>query len=554
MATEVGQLILKVDTSDVKSAEAAVERLGDSAQSTTQKTKVFEKQSKAANDAVGGFGRKAAMAGIQVEQLAGQIAMGQNPMRALGVQAADLGFVLGAPLVGAVVGIGAAMASVLIPMLLDAGDSTEELTDKMDELGLKFREMTQAQQYVFLTEFNESLRTLQEESRDAQEEIAELDRRQRRIAHNEAMDADARASALAAINEERNRQQAIIDNNALAVQRMTEALGEETKAERELRKENEERQKAIASLYEEARRRSELAQAMRAREIASAEKHAERIIATGDTEIEAIQRREAEQLAIINDYRARDLISAEQHEEALLQILANGQRQRAELQIAAYEENLNRDRTAINDLMAENDRMMTDIIEQEQKRKEAAAQTTTQLLAFEDQLLKGKSEKQRAGFRLAVNLADAEKRENARSIVSNSYDAAMKAYKALAGIPIVGPALGAAAAGTILAAGVSYAAQSLAGRALGGQVRAGESYVVGERGPEVLTMGTGGRITPNEALGGGGQQVVNKTANVSFNIQANDTSGFDQLLASRRGQIISIINQAMNDQGKAALV
>jgi len=130
----------------------------------------------------------------------------------------------------------------------------------------------------------------------------------------------------------------------------------------------------------------------------------------------------------------------------------------------------------------------------------------------------------------------------------------MDAYKALSGIPVIGPALGAAAYATVVATGVQAAAQSLSGRALGGQVRAGESYVVGERGPEVLTMGTGGRITPNEALGTAQPSVVNRTANVSFNIQANDTQGFDQLLSNRRGQIISMINQALNDQGKAALV
>lgn len=37
----------------------------------------------------------------------------------------------------------------------------------------------------------------------------------------------------------------------------------------------------------------------------------------------------------------------------------------------------------------------------------------------------------------------------------------------------------------------------------GGPVSAGESYIVGDRGPEVLTMGNrGGHITPNNALGG----------------------------------------------------
>ncbi len=42
-------------------------------------------------------------------------------------------------------------------------------------------------------------------------------------------------------------------------------------------------------------------------------------------------------------------------------------------------------------------------------------------------------------------------------------------------------------------------------RASGGSVRPGASYLVGERGPEILTMGgQRGFIAPNEALGGGG--------------------------------------------------
>ena len=40
---------------------------------------------------------------------------------------------------------------------------------------------------------------------------------------------------------------------------------------------------------------------------------------------------------------------------------------------------------------------------------------------------------------------------------------------------------------------------------------------------------------------------------VTINIMANDTRGFDQLLQSRRGQIIGMINQAMNNKGAASL-
>ena len=175
------------------------------------------------------------------------------------------------------------------------------------------------------------------------------------------------------------------------------------------------------------------------------------------------------------------------------------------------------------------------------------------LLSMEDKLLKNKTEKQKAGFRFSVNMMNQEKRENAGRILSDSYVAAMGAYKALAGIPFIGPVLGAGAAATILAAGVSFATQSLAGRALGGQVRGGESYVVGERGPEVLTMGSSGRIIPNDKLSAP-SQTNNQNVSVSFNITATDASGFDQLLQQRRGMIIGMINQAMNNRGRKALV
>lgn len=186
-------------------------------------------------------------------------------------------------------------------------------------------------------------------------------------------------------------------------------------------------------------------------------------------------------------------------------------------------------------------------------RKQKIQEHTNAISAIEDVFMKGKSEKEKAAFALSAGLLNAEKRERAKEIVSKSYNAAMGAYESLAPIPVVGPALGAAAAAAILAQGVQFAAKSLAGRALGGQVRPGESYVVGERGPEVLTMGNSrGAITPNEAIGGSAP-VVNKQANVTFNIAANDTAGFDELLTQRRGLIINVINEALNDQGKAAI-
>jgi len=187
------------------------------------------------------------------------------------------------------------------------------------------------------------------------------------------------------------------------------------------------------------------------------------------------------------------------------------------------------------------------------ERIDRQRQQTDQLLAFEDVLLRGKNSALAEAYRIGVNYADKEKRDTAAKIISDSYAAAMGAYRALSSIPFIGPALGAAAAGGILAAGVSYSAKSLAGRALGGQVRGGESYVVGERGPEVLTMGSaGGKIIPNSAISNlPASGIINNTANVTFSITANDTRGFDELLLKRRGMIASLVQSSLNNLGRS---
>ena len=49
-------------------------------------------------------------------------------------------------------------------------------------------------------------------------------------------------------------------------------------------------------------------------------------------------------------------------------------------------------------------------------------------------------------------------------------------------------------------------------------------------------------------------QAMQSAPTVNFNISTVDAAGFDQLLASRKGMITSIINQAMNSRGKMGVV
>ena len=61
-------------------------------------------------------------------------------------------------------------------------------------------------------------------------------------------------------------------------------------------------------------------------------------------------------------------------------------------------------------------------------------------------------------------------------------------------------------------AGVDIAQNINGARAMGGDVQAGNSYLVGERGAEIITMGGNGHVTPNHKLGGDTKvTIVNQT-------------------------------------------
>lgn len=167
---ELANLGFKVDTSGLQKGEKALDsyaRKGEQVEKTTGKNA----------KAMGDFGKKAGQAGIQFEQLIGSINAGQNPLRALGFQATDLGFVLGFPLVGAIAGISASMASVLIPALLSGGKAVEDFTfdveklkDSLDDLN----ELTKSQLSVGVIEANKRMGELSKQAKEQAKIVADL--------------------------------------------------------------------------------------------------------------------------------------------------------------------------------------------------------------------------------------------------------------------------------------------------------------------------------------------------------------------------------------------
>ena len=74
-------------------------------------------------------------------------------------------------------------------------------------------------------------------------------------------------------------------------------------------------------------------------------------------------------------------------------------------------------------------------------------------------------------------------------------------------------------------------------KADGGSVKGGGSYIVGERGPELFTPGVSGNITPNHALGGSTNVIVNVDASGS-SVEGDEQQGREL------GRLISVAVQS----------
>ena len=73
-------------------------------------------------------------------------------------------------------------------------------------------------------------------------------------------------------------------------------------------------------------------------------------------------------------------------------------------------------------------------------------------------------------------------------------------------------------------------------------------FMVGEQGPELFVPDRPGRIVPNDDIAAAGG-----TANVTFNINAVDAAGVEDVLLQQRGNLIGMIREASNSYGQTFL-
>jgi lambda family phage tail tape measure protein len=93
---------------------------------------------------------------------------------------------------------------------------------------------------------------------------------------------------------------------------------------------------------------------------------------------------------------------------------------------------------------------------------------------------------------------------------------------------------GKSSGGSVILGALNSLGSVLGFRANGGPVMAGNPYIVGERGPELMIPNTNGTIVPNNALGGG---------TVVYNINAVDALSFKQMVARDPSFIHAVATQ-----------
>ncbi len=555
---DIASLVIKTDTTetkkgvkDLKALEQQGKRTEAAVDNLTESTQDLNQSSKNLKTGLGGASRGAGQAGIQIQQFVGQVQAGQDPMVAFSQQAADLGIVLGVPLLGAVLGIAGALGTVLLPSLFKAKESFEDLIEKADDLDISLKETSPA---LFALKVAELEKQIRETEIAIEEETKTLKENQQVVA--DQVDLNDRLKS-----RQRQRQKADLEsltNQKTKAEKDAEDFGkaiiEEVKAHGKSEAALLREEAALLNLTEDQERAVEImAQLLEGKqklidarkedaERAKAEAQATREAAQAKREQDAADRALAKEQAV-NQARikAEELTREQEAAESRRQIRAAEDEARRlglidveQSEIESFARRLEEQKKfAQNRLLTEKQRA--------EAQRNIEKQTNDLAIKSAGDALNSLGQINAQAFKIA-------KAYNIGQAVMNTYTGATKA---LAELP---PPLNFIVAAATVANGLAQVqqirSQNFQGRALGGQVRGGESYVVGERGPEILSMGAGqsGNIIPNNRIQAP-NQVSNKVANINFNISTVDARGFDSLLQSRRGQIVTIVNQAMNDRG-----
>jgi hypothetical protein len=256
----------------------------------------------------------------------------------------------------------------------------------------------------------------------------------------------------------------------------------------------------------------------------------------GETETQRINRQEQERLQRLDQIYKKDQRNTQEYQEAKTKITADAERQRAEIEKRAAKQRQDTFDKAIEAIrQGKLEEVKLEEVTSEQRKQ----------ITFEagKSILANSATFSRKAFEAYKAVQIAEAIIGAKASIVSSFAAGAKI-----GGPILGAVFAAAAGAATLAQINAIRSQQYPGREMGGPVRRGQTYTVGEAGPELFTPSSNGQIIPNHELGSKNEITIN------FNVEATDAASFDTMLVERRDTIVGVINEALNETGRRPLV
>ncbi len=558
------KVLIEVDAKD--STAPALRNINNNLKKTAEHGKKVDKQFRMIR---GGMGQM----GHQVQDVAVMLQSGQNPLIILGQQGSQVASLFGpqGAIIGAFLAVGAAIGTSMLPAFFKASKAVKELEEEGENLVSRFDDLGGVLKAEAIRQNAEEMNNLREVISDSEEEIRKLSngvKLQSGLRHKltdriqEVSDAiEAEIVTITLASEAISKRTKLTDDTSDATEKLIESLTSEVSA---LGK-TETEQVRLTEAYKGATEQN--------KEIIDQQREKidlfDEIIAGMQAERDALNKKDKDEERR-NKRLKKEKDADKKRTESQLDGLKTSLMTKSELIQDAYNKEAEIIQKAHDHQLIgaqEHAAMMGEI---DQKRVEAHKQlalttassligmTSSMVSAMQGMVDEG-STMGKAFFLISQSLAAAD------AIVKGYQTSAAitLAYGNMAAQASLVPGLAAAVPG-ILAAGKAHSAMAIGmGFATAGMI-AGQTLASFEGGGLTGSGvrsggmdGKGGRLAmvhPNEKItdlhkGQGESKVVN----VNFTIQANDTAGFDRLLNSRRGQIVNIINQAVNDRGRPSV-
>lgn len=282
-------------------------------------------------------------------------------------------------------------------------------------------------------------------------------------------------------------------------------------------------------------------------------------------EFAAIDAAEQQKLEQLQKFNEQGLVVGQQFEDAKTQIALDADAKRNELLQKQTDDRMKQQNSAdsfIEQLRAQNEGEIAEIDRQQEIKMQKLDDFYSRGLVAESDYQKARQDIQDEADKkrldsyegtlgdttsaLKTALGEGSALYKAAAItqtIIETYKGATAAYASLSTIPIVGPALGVAAAAAVTAAGLANIAKIRSAREQGGQLSAGQVSTIAERNkPEVIMPAGASRVRTAEQM----RQIMGESGNVSGVPQIsiiNQTTGR-----------IDEVQQQQNDRGELTLL